>query len=29
MLAFEWLRSCKAPEFKAVLQLVKQRPVRP
>lgn len=27
MVAFEWLRSCQAPQFKAVLQWVKQRPV--
>jgi nicotinamidase-related amidase len=27
MAAFEWLRSCKDPQFEAVLQLVKERPV--
>ena len=28
MVVFEWLRTCQAPEFRAVLQLVKDRPVR-
>ena len=27
MVAFEWLRSCEAPQFKAVLQLIKERPL--
>jgi nicotinamidase-related amidase len=27
MIAFEWLGSCEAPHFTAVLQLVKERPV--
>ena len=29
MVAFEWLRSCRSPQFKAVLQLVKDRPLLP
>jgi nicotinamidase-related amidase len=27
MVAFEWLRSCEHPQFKAVLALIKSRPV--
>lgn len=27
MVAFEWLRTCRSPQFKAVLQLIKQRPL--
>lgn len=27
MVAFEWLRSCRDEHFKAVLQLVKERPL--
>lgn len=27
MVAFEWLRSCEHPQFKAVLALIKARPV--
>ena len=27
MVAFEWLQSCSSPHFKAVLQLIKQRPL--
>lgn len=27
MVAFEWLQSCQAPSFKAVLQLIKDRPL--
>jgi nicotinamidase-related amidase len=29
MVAFEWLSSCKAPGFKAVLRLIKDRPLSP
>lgn len=28
MVAFEWLRTCQSPHFKAVLQLIKQRPLQ-
>jgi len=27
MVAFEWLQSCQNPQFKAVLELIKQRPL--